>query len=189
MSPSSFSEPSTPFVQKKRAELTMRAIATIQRRAVRRTLLQCVTTTTERFGNSQTCYGSTQLSRLLSSARPLPDDEDAYQWSPNSTRKSKTTPLIPLTIPGSAEMETTTQDNGNERRKEQRVPRSLPPTDVFDQMMDPFDLISPTTLTYTGDAVMPITSTLQIVKPQDDTPRGIWPVFRLMVSLSLCREN
>lgn len=40
---------------------------------------------------------------------------------------------------------------------------------------------SPSTLRYTGDAVIPITSNLHIVKPQDDTPRGIWPVFRLLV--------
>ena len=42
--------------------------------------------------------------------------------------------------------------------------------------------LSPSTLRYTGDAVIPITSLLRIVKPQDDTPRGIWPVFRLLVS-------
>jgi hypothetical protein len=40
---------------------------------------------------------------------------------------------------------------------------------------------SPNVLQYTGDAVIPITSTLQLIRPQDDTPRGIWPVFRLMV--------
>jgi hypothetical protein len=39
----------------------------------------------------------------------------------------------------------------------------------------------PKELRYTGDAVIPITSILHIVKPQDDVPRGIWPVFRLMV--------
>ena len=45
------------------------------------------------------------------------------------------------------------------------------------------ELLSPTSLTYTGDAVIPITSVLEIIKPQDDTPRGVWPVFRLMVRL------
>lgn len=42
--------------------------------------------------------------------------------------------------------------------------------------------LSPSTLRYTGDAVIPITSLLRIVKPQDDIPRGVWPVFRLLVS-------
>lgn len=42
-------------------------------------------------------------------------------------------------------------------------------------------LLSPSELKYTGDSVMPITSHLHIVKPGEDTPRGIWPVFRMMV--------
>ena len=46
------------------------------------------------------------------------------------------------------------------------------------------EFVSPSTLRYTGDAVIPITSLLHIVKPQDDTPRGVWPVFRLLVSRS-----
>jgi hypothetical protein len=41
---------------------------------------------------------------------------------------------------------------------------------------------SPSELTYTGNVTMPITSRLHIVTPQEDTPRGVWPVFRLMVS-------
>lgn len=40
---------------------------------------------------------------------------------------------------------------------------------------------SPSKLTYTGDAIMPVTSDLHIVNPQEDTPRGVWPVFRIMV--------
>jgi hypothetical protein len=39
----------------------------------------------------------------------------------------------------------------------------------------------PTTLSYDGLHVMPITSKLHIVKPDEDIPRGVWPVFRLMV--------
>ena len=46
-------------------------------------------------------------------------------------------------------------------------------------------LVSPSELKYTGDAVLPITTNLHIVKPGEDTPRGIWPVFRVMVSM--CR--
>lgn len=39
---------------------------------------------------------------------------------------------------------------------------------------------SPSELHYTGNATMPLTTVLHIVKPQEDVPRGIWPVFRLM---------
>jgi hypothetical protein len=45
----------------------------------------------------------------------------------------------------------------------------------------PEKVVSPASLRYTGDAVIPITSVLHIVKPQEDTPRGVWPVFRLLV--------
>jgi hypothetical protein len=37
------------------------------------------------------------------------------------------------------------------------------------------------TLTFTGGATIPVTTTLKIVTPEEDSPRGIWPVFRLMV--------
>lgn len=40
---------------------------------------------------------------------------------------------------------------------------------------------SPVTLTYTGGATMPVTTQLKIVTPEEDPPRGIWPVYRLMV--------
>lgn len=43
----------------------------------------------------------------------------------------------------------------------------------------------PTHISYVGNSEMPITSSLKIVTPQDDTPRGIWPVFRMMVSYYL----
>lgn len=43
--------------------------------------------------------------------------------------------------------------------------------------------VSPSEIKYTDDATIPITSRLHMVKPgEDDVPRGIWPVFRLMVS-------
>jgi hypothetical protein len=44
--------------------------------------------------------------------------------------------------------------------------------------------VSPSELKYTGDARIPITTRLHIVKPGEDTPRGVWPVFRLLVSTS-----
>jgi 2-oxoisovalerate dehydrogenase E1 component alpha subunit len=38
----------------------------------------------------------------------------------------------------------------------------------------------PDHISYVGSAKMPITSSLKIVTPEDDTPRGVWPVFRMM---------
>lgn len=48
--------------------------------------------------------------------------------------------------------------------------------------------LSPKSLTFTGGAVMPVTTELKIVTPQEDAPRGVWPVYRLMVSHSLSRQ-
>jgi len=39
----------------------------------------------------------------------------------------------------------------------------------------------PSHFSYAGNVSMPITSELKIVKPGEDTPSGIWPVFRMMV--------
>jgi hypothetical protein len=43
---------------------------------------------------------------------------------------------------------------------------------------------SPISLMYTEGRAMPIVSRLHIVSPDEDTPRGTWPVFRLMVRRS-----
>ena len=37
-------------------------------------------------------------------------------------------------------------------------------------------------ISYVGNDSMPITTELKIVLPEDDVPRGTWPVFRMMVS-------
>ena len=42
--------------------------------------------------------------------------------------------------------------------------------------------VSPSELVFTGDTVIPVTSRLHIVTPEEDTPRGVWPIFRMMVS-------
>ena len=41
--------------------------------------------------------------------------------------------------------------------------------------------VSPTHLKYTGGQSMPLTSKLKIVEPGEDAPRGIWPVYRILV--------
>lgn len=39
---------------------------------------------------------------------------------------------------------------------------------------------SPSELAFAGDAFIPVTSHLHIVTPSEDTPRGTWPIFRIM---------
>jgi len=41
--------------------------------------------------------------------------------------------------------------------------------------------VSPSQLTYTGGVTIPVTSHMHIVTPDEDTPRGTWPIFRVMV--------
>lgn len=40
--------------------------------------------------------------------------------------------------------------------------------------------VQPNSLEYTGGTKIPITSTLHIVTPEEDTPTGVWPIFRMM---------
>lgn len=40
--------------------------------------------------------------------------------------------------------------------------------------------VSPSYIAYAGNTKMPVTSELKIITAQDDTPPGIWPVFRMM---------
>lgn len=49
---------------------------------------------------------------------------------------------------------------------------------------------SPSELTFAGDTSIPVTSRLHIVTPEEDAPRGIWPIFRIMVSqwIAFCRD-
>ena len=41
--------------------------------------------------------------------------------------------------------------------------------------------VSPSVLSFTGGTLIPVTSYLHIVTPDEDTPRGVWPIFRMMV--------
>jgi len=55
--------------------------------------------------------------------------------------------------------------------------RSLPLSEHSDES----DSTSPLHLSYVGSKTIPITSKLHIVNSQEDTPSGVWPVFRMMV--------
>eukprot|EP00574_Skeletonema_japonicum_P003620 CAMPEP_0201716024 /NCGR_PEP_ID=MMETSP0593-20130828/2088_1 /ASSEMBLY_ACC=CAM_ASM_000672 /TAXON_ID=267983 /ORGANISM="Skeletonema japonicum, Strain CCMP2506" /LENGTH=543 /DNA_ID=CAMNT_0048205701 /DNA_START=219 /DNA_END=1850 /DNA_ORIENTATION=- len=69
--------------------------------------------------------------------------------------------------------------------KSTKVPRPLPKT--FNQLKKPIKEEDaapqqhvPSHLSYAGSKRMPITSEMRVMKPGEDTPSGIWPVFRIM---------
>ena len=77
----------------------------------------------------------------------------------------------------------------NKQRQNQEEKKSLPPDEdpvqktYLDQIhTDDEEHVSPTHLMYTGGQSMPLTSTFKIIEPGEDPPRGIWPVFRILVS-------
>ena len=136
---------------------------------------------------------TTTTNRFLSSARPLPNDEELYDHlhhhqpvrfkQRRQPPRKPAAPRAPVQARASAvaspdaavEENTATEQEEDDKKNAAGVPTNESVEDDADEM------VSPTSLTYTGDAVIPITSVLQIIKPQDDTPRGVWPVFRLMV--------
>lgn len=82
------------------------------------------------------------------------------------------------------------QNNGMVNIYLTKAPRpTLPKT--FNQLKKPVkeeeddDVASqqhvPSHLSYAGSKRMPITSEMRVVKPGEDAPSGIWPVFRMMV--------
>ena len=146
---------------------------------------------------AETC--SRRLQRFLSSARPLPEEyPDDTQDPPLRARFSKrrppSPPLVlqsssPVPLPRKTAQETFSivEDETQSFTVKVKSAAGLPsPTDSVLEKLS--ERTSPTSIKYTGDTVIPITSVLEIIKPQDDTPRGIWPVFRLMVSAFLSRN-
>jgi hypothetical protein len=115
---------------------------------------------------------SNRAQRQLSSARPLPDEEelDIGEWEQpkrgvEKRQRYQFQPARPLRRPS---LSTATQ-----------------PAVFVDENVDTIaerESPSPRELLHTGDVSIPITSRLHIYTPQDGPPRGVWPVFRLMVS-------
>jgi hypothetical protein len=128
--------------------------------------------TKKNLWNSSLAPQSSSRSRCLSSARPLPtiDEITESEWRKEAKALKKASSQSPST-PGSPNAKFS----------------STSPAEVTDltdsDNNDESSYVSTNTLTYTGGASMPVTSKLHIVTPQDDTPRGIWPVFRLMVRI------
>lgn len=118
--------------------------------------------------------------RTLSSARPLPEERHVYVNHGS---------ILPERVNGS------TSSNGSSSRLNQKTvsaPETVTRTSISPSVVMPHDNSndeqirehdSPSEIHYTGSTTMPLTTVLHIVKPQEDVPRGIWPVFRLMVSV------
>jgi len=70
------------------------------------------------------------------------------------------------------------------RRHDATEGPSLNPNEILDHihnLTQPSDVhASPEDLCYFGKSRIPITSDLHLVTPEEDTPAGIWPVFRMM---------
>lgn len=81
----------------------------------------------------------------------------------------------PLPTPSSAEVAVPSSLNGDDLNHETAITASVATA---------ADIKEEEHLSYAGNINIPITSQLKIVMPGvDDTPRGIWPVFRMMVCL------
>ena len=110
--------------------------------------------------------------RSFGSARPLPDERHDYV---NNT--------------GNVQEETFNDSSNSRHPKKLSLQPNKPKTTITSVVSNDDnnqELItehdSPSDIHYTGSATMPLTTVLHIVKPHEDVPRGIWPVFRLMVS-------
>jgi hypothetical protein len=125
--------------------------------------------------------------RHLSSARPLPDDEhEEHGWHNNEqsiNRGFKRETSFTTSQPNYLNEDTIVSTTTNTNTTKENLPLIRPTdTSTIITATQTAEALSPSKLRYTGDAVIPITSVLHIVKPQEDIPRGIWPVFRLLVS-------
>ena len=112
--------------------------------------------------------------RYLSSVSPLLDDGDHHEDIPREQWMRKKRAMIPTT------------KELKHRASAALVAVAAPVVDdsskVDNDSVKNDTNTSPTELTYTGNTTMPITTQLHVVRPGEDTPSGVWPVFRLMVS-------
>jgi hypothetical protein len=116
--------------------------------------------------------------RLFASAQPLVhEQDDKEEWK----EKEKKNTLKRMVLPQSSSSVPTASTSTAVAKKNLVVPPEI--KNDLETSLDTSS--SPSELTYTGNATMPITTRLHIVTPDEDTPRGrCWPVFRLMVSCS-----
>ena len=93
----------------------------------------------------------------------------------NGTAKNRGLPSIPAP--------SNKQRQNPEKKKSQPSAEDPVKKNYLEQIhTDDEEHVSPTHLMYTGGQSMPLTSTFKIIEPGEDAPRGIWPVFRILVS-------
>jgi hypothetical protein len=124
----------------------------------------------------------------LSSTQPLHDDEFIdFEWSQQQTlpRFSNTANdvaynQLPITSPTPRFY----ADIYEHQHTSEAI--SAGKLDNISNKQTPSVTISPHSLIYySNEKPIPITSKLQIIKPGDEVPHGVWPVFRLMVRFHL----
>lgn len=122
-------------------------------------------------------FNCTATSRCLSSARPVPVDHEIsrFDWS-------KAQPQHRRHRPG---------PSGSCISAKKSLPQLHSPVASRDKNIVSTNLAvpaSPADLMYTGGHKIPVTTKLHIVTPEEDVPRGIWPVFRLMDETGYFRD-
>jgi hypothetical protein len=131
------------------------------------------------FVNSASQFATRQ--RAFSSARPRPDDHHDEEvifrvpQTPVVRKKTAARSSVPHLAVIEPELETS-------------LSSPFVSTGNPDADSDPFESKSPMTLKFI-DRECPIISKLHLVTPEEDVPRGVWPVFRLMVRKELILQS
>ena len=97
------------------------------------------------------------------------------RWNLKSTKVPRPITMIPL-------------KNNKPKKKNQLKDRIELDNNISIRKKMKEEQLQESHLQYAGNAKLPITSELKIVMPEDDTPRGIWPVFRMMVRIIYMHE-
>jgi hypothetical protein len=124
--------------------------------------------------------------RCLSSASPVFQEDDDVDTGVWSRKQEATKRMVQQGIPV---MPTTDTAFGPSSHSVEDDCDANNDADAESFQIEPGTGSSPSELTYTGNATIPITTQLHIVTPDEDTPSGIWPIFRLMVSFRSFSEN
>lgn len=136
-----------------------------------------------RFANRNISTIVSKYRRLLSSALPRPENEyDDYEYSGWRPRNRNSIPTSNETNVRLPFLPSEARYQQNSRMKidhdisiqHDEIQNGFGDTSIVSSK-------SATMLSYGEGNPMPITSKLHIVKPTEDTPRGVWHVFRMMV--------
>ena len=135
-----------------------------------------------------TATATVTTSRLLSSRPPKTQCKNII----NTSKPSRHLSSLPIVDDEHDESHDEEYDHGHHSPPPPHTP-SLTRTTKEEEREDAMitsttkqdDIISPSHISYVAGVSLPITSELHIVKPSDDAPPGLWPVYRIMVSLKI----